>query len=196
MATRVWVRWSKTRTRSVSMNAAIGTPTGSRVGQRHARLEDRDRVVGERTDRAAGETGHALRSAATRRRGHERPERRERVGDARLSIGQVGIVVPDADRPGLDPGDAVARPRAGAADRRPGTSSARGARRPRRTRAGMPGRRRRGGGMRRSGSRDRPSRVARRRIVSALPDEAFRLAEAERVGACIVVSSGRRSRLA
>ena len=28
----VWVRWSKTRTRSLSMNAAVGTPTGSRSG--------------------------------------------------------------------------------------------------------------------------------------------------------------------
>ena len=36
IAHRVWVRWSKTRTRSVSMNAAVGTPTGSRSGQRHA----------------------------------------------------------------------------------------------------------------------------------------------------------------
>ena len=29
---RVWVRWSKTRTRSVSMNAAVGTSTGSASG--------------------------------------------------------------------------------------------------------------------------------------------------------------------
>ena len=32
IADSVWVRWSKTRTRSVSMKAAIGTPTGSCSG--------------------------------------------------------------------------------------------------------------------------------------------------------------------
>jgi len=32
IADRVWVRWSNTRTRSVSMKAAVGTPTGSRSG--------------------------------------------------------------------------------------------------------------------------------------------------------------------
>ena len=32
IADRVWVRWSKTSTRSVSMKAAVGTPTGSRSG--------------------------------------------------------------------------------------------------------------------------------------------------------------------
>ena len=57
----VWVRWSKTRTRSLSMNAAVGTPTGSRSGSGTRGLERGDRVVRERADRTAREARHALR---------------------------------------------------------------------------------------------------------------------------------------
>ena len=42
------------------MKAAVGTPTGSRSGQRHGRLEGGHRVVCQRTDRSAGEPRHAL----------------------------------------------------------------------------------------------------------------------------------------
>ena len=42
------------------MNAAVGTPTGSRSGSGTVGSNARDRVVGERADGAAGEARHAL----------------------------------------------------------------------------------------------------------------------------------------
>ena len=66
----VWVRWSKTRTRSVSMNAASRDADRIAVGERDGGLERRDRVVGQGADGAAGEAGHALgrQDPAARRR--------------------------------------------------------------------------------------------------------------------------------
>ena len=76
MAESWCVRWSKTMTRSVSMNAASGTPTGSRSGRGTDGSNVGDRVVAERADRAAGEAGHAVGGerpcAAGRRRGGPR----------------------------------------------------------------------------------------------------------------------------
>ena len=89
------------------MKAAIGTPTGSRSGQRHARLERRDRVVGQRADGPAGEAGHALDRQDPAAR-HERADGRERVrGGGRLA-GQARVVGRDGHGPGLDVGLAVA----------------------------------------------------------------------------------------
>ena len=90
IADSVWVRWSKTRTRSVSMNAAVGVPTGSASGSRHGRLEDRDRVVGERPDGAAGEPRHALASAATRRRPTNERSAWSGSGASSVRIGSSG----------------------------------------------------------------------------------------------------------
>ena len=89
------------------MKAAVGTPTGSRSGQRHGRLEDRDRVVGERADGAAGEARHALGrlDAAARDEGPDGVERVRRLERLDRQVRRVGR---DGDRPGLDPGQAVA----------------------------------------------------------------------------------------
>ena len=72
------------------MNAAVGVPDRVGVGQRHRRLEDRDGVVGERPDGAAGEARHALGrlDAAAR---HERPQRRRADrGASHRRIGSSG----------------------------------------------------------------------------------------------------------
>ena len=61
------------------MKAAVGTPTGSRSGSGTRRLEDRDRVVGERADGAAGEARHALGRLDPAAR-DERADRVERIG--------------------------------------------------------------------------------------------------------------------
>ena len=107
MADSVWVRWSKTRTRSVSMKAAAGTPTGSRSGSGTGRLEGRHRVIGERPDGAAGEAGHPL-GRLDAAAWHERADGGQRIGDGARLDRQVGGVDGHRHRPGLDPGDAVA----------------------------------------------------------------------------------------
>ena len=55
IAESVWVRWSKTMTRSVSRNAATGAPTGSFVGSGTVGSKDDDGVVGQHADGAADE---------------------------------------------------------------------------------------------------------------------------------------------
>ncbi len=107
IALRVWVRWSKTRTRSVSMNAAIGTPTGSRSGSGHARLEGVDRVVGQGADGAAGEARHAFgrQDPAARDEPADRVEGIGRLGRVDRQVRAVGV---DRHRPRLGPGHAVA----------------------------------------------------------------------------------------
>ena len=89
------------------MKAAAGTPTGSAAGSRDRRLEARDRVVGEGTDRAAGEPGHPFDGQDPTPR-HEPAERGQRVR-GRLDDGrQVGGVDGHRDRPRLDRGHPVA----------------------------------------------------------------------------------------
>ena len=79
IADSVWVRWSKTRTRSVSMKAAIGTPTGSASGSGTVGSNVDDRVVGEGADGPAGEARHPL-DRLDAAPGHEGAERGERIG--------------------------------------------------------------------------------------------------------------------
>ncbi len=89
------------------MKAAVGTPTGSRSGQRHGRLEGGHRVVRERADRAAGEARHPLGRLDPAAR-DEGADRRERIGRLARLDRQVGRVGRHGDRSGLDPGRAVA----------------------------------------------------------------------------------------
>ena len=89
------------------MNEAIGTPTGSRSGSGTVALERGHRVVGERSDGTAGEPRHPLGrldAAARDERadGGQRVVRRDRLD---RQVGRVGRL---RDRPGLDPGLAVA----------------------------------------------------------------------------------------
>ena len=155
------------------------------VRQRHGRLEQRDGVVGEGTDGAAGEARHPVHrlDAAAR---DERSEGREGVGGLHGLDRQVRGEVGDRDRPGLDPGEAVAdleeAPRPDAQER----VAARSARRPRRIRGGRPGppssrRRKAPMGVSRSAGR-----VARSRTVSAL--EASRLASARLIGSVVLIA--------
>ena len=89
------------------MKAAIGTPTGSRSGERDGRLERGDRVVGERADGAAGEARHPLGRLDPAAR-DERPDGRQRVARGSGLDREVRRVRALGDRPRLDPGDAVA----------------------------------------------------------------------------------------
>ena len=70
---------------------------GIALGQRDRRLEGADGVVGEGSDGAAREAGHALDGLDTAAR-HECPEGCQRVGHIRSDHGQVGFVVLDGDR--------------------------------------------------------------------------------------------------
>ena len=83
------------------MNAAVGTPTGSRSGQRHGRFEGRHRVVGEGADGPTGEPRHPLGrlDAATRDEGADGGQR---IGAIERLDRQVGRVDRFGDRPGLD----------------------------------------------------------------------------------------------
>ena len=133
-----------------------GRPDRVALRQRDGRLEDRNRVVGERPDAAAGEARHALgrRDAAAR---DELANRLERIG-RRLrsrSRGRDGRPGRRAGASGCGRGRHA--PRAGAAARCRGRSSGRAAPRLRPTRGGTPGRRRPGAGRHRSASRGRPA---------------------------------------
>ena len=156
IADSVWVRWSKTRTRSVSMNAAVGTPTGSRSGSGTRRLEAADRVVGEGADGAAGEARHALgrldAAARDERADGARADRAPRpsrsAGPGRRSATVTGRVWMRAwpsrtssSRRGPDAQERVAAEALAALDRLEQVGR---------------DRRRRGAGRRRSGSRGRP----------------------------------------
>ena len=102
------------------MNAAIGTPTGSRSGSGTVDLEGGHRVVGERADGPAREPWHPLGrlDAATR---HEGADRVEWVGRRDRLDRQVRRKDGLGDGPGLDPREAVAdleqAPRADAEER-------------------------------------------------------------------------------
>ena len=166
------------------MKAAAGTPTGSRSGQRHRRLEGRHRVIGERPDGAAGEARHALGGLDPTAR-HEargwRPADRRRRSSRSAGRGRRRAPSPA----GSGSGRYRRAPRAAGAARRPGTSSDRGARRPRPIRAGRrafpsSSRRKAPIGVSRSAGR-----VARSRIVSALA--ARRWACARLIGSAVVI---------
>ena len=88
------------------MKAAVGTPVGSAVGQRDGRLEDRDRVVRQGADGAAGEARHPLarRDAPAR---DERAKRLERIRRLEVADREVRRVLAHGDGPVLDPGPAV-----------------------------------------------------------------------------------------
>ena len=74
------------------MKAAVGTPTGSRSGQRDGRLEDGDRVVGERADGAAGEARHPLGRLDAAARDERADARRAGRRAVDVSIGRSGRV--------------------------------------------------------------------------------------------------------
>ncbi len=77
-----------------------------RLGQRHGRLEDRDRVVGKGPHGAAGEARHALaRTDASSR--DEGPDCLQGVECLRIMDGQIRRVVAHAHGAVLDPGTAV-----------------------------------------------------------------------------------------
>ena len=124
--------------------------------QRDGRLEGRHRVVGDGTDRTAGEARHpvARLDAPTP---HEVADGVERV----VAIGrldrQVRAVRGDRDGARLDTRLAVAHLEQPPRPDTRGTSSGPGARRPRPTRGGRRDCRHRGAGRRRWGSRGRPA---------------------------------------
>ena len=158
------------------------------LGQRHGRLEGRDRVVGERPDGAAGEARHPLGrlDAAAR---HERADGGQRVGRRRSSRSAgPGRRSGTRHRPGLDPGDAVAhleQPARPDAQERVAAEPL--AALDRLEQVGRV-RRRRGAGRRRSGVSRSAGRVARSRIVSALA--ARRWACARLSGSAVVIAVG------
>ena len=129
-----------------------GDPDGIALGQRHAWLERRHRVVASAP--TAPPVNRGMPSAGrTRRRGTKSGSRRAgpRPAASRPADRRIGR---DRDRPRLDPGQPVAHVEQ-APRPTPGTSSVPVVRRPRPTRAGRPARRRRDGGRLRSASRGR-----------------------------------------
>ncbi len=90
IADSVWVRWSKTRTRSVSMKAAIGTPIGSRSGSG---------TVGSKAETASYEiaptappVNRGIPSVgSTRRRGTKARIAARGSGASAVSIGRSGV---------------------------------------------------------------------------------------------------------
>ena len=115
----------------------------------------------------------------TRRRGTNARMARAGRGPRDVSIGRSGRSR-DGDRPGLEMAGRRG-PRAGGADRRRGTSSARGARRPRRTRGG-----RRAAVVEPEERADRRLEVGRARGAQedrvGVGGEALRLRQADRIG--------------
>lgn len=75
--------------------------------QGNRRLEDRHGVIGQGADGPASEARHALRGlhAATRNKG---PDGGQRIRPVEGFDRQIGGVGGNAQRPGLNPGDAVA----------------------------------------------------------------------------------------
>ena len=118
----VWVRWSKTRTRSVSMKAAVGDADRDRDRAAGRSARRRDRVVGQRADGAAGEARHALgrQDAAAR---HEAADRVERVGRARRRRSAGPGCTSSTVTAGSGSGPRRRGPRGAGAARRRGTSS-------------------------------------------------------------------------
>ena len=167
------------------MNAAVGTSTGSAAGSG---------TVGSKADTASyasAPTAPPVKrgipsTGTTRRRGTNARNASSGSAAPNRSIGSDASKLVDVRPAGSGPRPARRGPGAAAAARRRGTSSAPGARRPRPTRGGTPGRRRRAGGRRRSASRGRPARVARSRIVSA--DDASRLASPRLSGSLVIIS--------
>ena len=104
------------------MKAAVGRADRIAVRQRDGRLEDRDGVVRQRADGAAGEARHALGRLDPPAR-HEAAERQQRIGRIDGRDRQLGVVSIDRDGPVLDPRLAVADleqpPRADAQERVP-----------------------------------------------------------------------------
>ena len=151
------------------------------VGQRDGRLEDRHRVVGEGADGAAGEARHALE------REHpapadERAQRGQRIGGRKPLDRQVGSIGVDAQRPGLDRRHPVADLEQAARPDAEEAVAARAARRPRPTRGGRPGRRRRAAGTPRSASRGRRRGSPAGGSCRRSPARRLRRGQAERIG--------------
>ena len=107
MADSVWVRWSKTMTRSVSMNAAVGTATGSRSG---------NGTVGSKADTASyarAPTAPPVKRGIpsigrTRRRDTNSRMAASGSLTSAVSIGRSGRVGRHGHRARLGPGETIA----------------------------------------------------------------------------------------
>ena len=149
-----------------------GRPDGIGVRERDARLEDRDGVVGQRPDGAAGEARHALGRLDTTP-AHEATEREQRVGRVDGRDRQLGVVSIDGDGPVLDARLAMAhfeQPTRADAQERVAAQALPSLDRLEEVGGVVPSSSRRNAPMGVSRSADR---VARRRSVSALPASRF-----------------------